>query len=249
VPLLRTADSWRKIPSLHSLTACQKILSKWKHLITTVCTFTTHSESLRDYTETAVPSLAGGRVEVTGKVNKGQAALFIFLALIISWYAFYKWNKRSLESNPAIELALSSAQKDAQPLIDAIEKYHTEHGFYPRSIKDLPYSALWGKYLYQTSSLNSVYKSLDCQRRVRDLMGWQTAEKRQKMQETQEECLLGYSQFLIKSQVQASHLNMYVFVVFDSTNPKWNVDWCTPNDNRRDYCGAELAKLREENRQ
>jgi hypothetical protein len=188
-------------------------------------------------------------VGVTGKVNKGQAALFIFLALIISWYAFYKWNKRSLESNPAVELALSSAQKDAQPLIEAIEKYHTEHGFYPRSIKDLPYNALWGKYLYQTSSLNSVYKSLDCQRRVRDLMGWQTAEKRQKMQETQEECLLGYSQFLIKSQVQASHLNMYVFVVFDSTNPKWNVDWCSPNNNRRDYCGADLAKLREENRQ
>ncbi len=183
------------------------------------------------------------------KMNKGQAALFIFLSLIISWYAFYKWNKRSLESNPAVVLALSSAQKEAQPLIGAIEKYHLEHGVYPGSIKDLPYSPLWGKYLYQPSALNSVYKSLDCQRRVRDLMGLQTAEKRQHMQETQEECLLGYAQFLVKSQVQTSHFHMYVFVVFDSTNPKWNVDWCSPNDRGRDYCGADLAKLRDDNRQ
>jgi hypothetical protein len=182
-------------------------------------------------------------------MNKGQAAFCIFLFLIFSWYAFYKWNKQSLESDPAVVLALSSAQKETQPLIGAMEKYHLAHGVYPRSIKELPYSPLWGKYLYQISSLNTVYTSLDCQQRVRDLMGWQTAEKRQTMQETQAECVLGYSQFLVKSEVQASHLHMHVFVVFDSTNPKWNVDWCNPNDRGRDYCGDDLAKLRDENRQ
>jgi len=182
-------------------------------------------------------------------MNKAQSGLVIFLFLIVSWYAFYKWNRRSLASNPAVAMTLSSAPAEAQPLIGALEKYHLTHGVYPRSIKELPHNNLWGKYLYQISQLNTVYKSLDCQQRVRDLTGWQTAQKIQRMQETQDECVLGYSQFVVKTQVQTSHLHMYVFVAFDSTNPKWDVDWCNPNDRGRDYCSDDLVKLREENRQ
>jgi hypothetical protein len=182
-------------------------------------------------------------------MNRAQSAFFVFLLVIFCCYAIYKWNRQSVEADPEVRLAVASARTEAQPLIDALEKYHLLHGVYPRSIKDLPQNYLWGKYLYQTSQLNAVYKSLDCQQRVRDLMGWQTAEKRQRMRETQVECLLGYSQFAVKTQVPTAHVRVYAFVVFDSTKAKWDVDWCDPTDNARNYCYDELLKLEEENRQ
>jgi hypothetical protein len=105
----------------------------------------------------------------------------------------------SLQSDPAVTLALSSARTEAQPLIDVLDQYHLKRGVYPRSIKELPKDHLWGNYLYQITPLNAVYKSLDCEQRVRDLMGWQTPEKRQQMLKTQDECVLGYSQFALKT--------------------------------------------------
>jgi hypothetical protein len=92
--------------------------------------------------------------------------------VILGWYSIHKVIRYSLEHDPKVSLALSTARTEALPLINDLEDFHRAHGFYPRSIKQLPRNNLWGKYLYDTNSLNVVYKSLDCQKRVRDLMGW-----------------------------------------------------------------------------
>jgi hypothetical protein len=182
-------------------------------------------------------------------MSKIRLGFIAFFLAILSMYAFHRWNRLSLESDPAATLALSSARTETKPLIDVLEQYHLAHGVYPKSVKELPKDSLWGKYLYEVMPLNAVYKSLDCQQRVRDWMGWQTADKRQRMLETQEECILGYSQFVLKSQVPALRQRKLVFVVFESTNPTWDVDWCSPGRHGRNFCFADLTKLREENRQ
>ena len=177
-------------------------------------------------------------------MSKARVGLLTFIIVIVCWYPLHRWRRYSLESDPNISSALSTAKTEALPLINALEEYHRAHGVYPRSIKQLPRNPLWGKYLYQTNDFSAVYQSLDCQKRVRDLIGWQTPEKRQRMLETQDECILGYSQFAIKSQVQPSHQRLFAFVVFESTNPQWDIDWC-----RRKGCYADLVKLQNENRQ
>lgn len=92
-------------------------------------------------------------------MSRAGLGFSIFVLAIFSVYAFHKWNRLSLESDPAVTLALSSARTELT------------HGVYPRSVKELPNNYLWGKYLYQASPLTTVYKSLECQQRVRDLMG------------------------------------------------------------------------------
>jgi hypothetical protein len=71
---------------------------------------------------------------------------------------------------------------------------------------------------------------------MRDLTGWQTTQKRLKTTETQDECILGYSQFVVRSQVQPLHQRTFAFVVFDSTNPKWDIDWCNTPQHGRNFC-------------
>jgi hypothetical protein len=182
-------------------------------------------------------------------MSKAQAGFSVFIILIVSLYSFHRVMRYSLENDPKVSLALSAAQTEALPLINNLEDFHRANGFYPRSIKQLPRNNLWGKYLYQTNSLNVVYKSLDCQRRMRDLTGWQTAEKRQKLAPTEDECIQGYSQFVIKSPVHPSHQQTFAFLMFESTNPKWDIDWCNTGDHGRNYCYEDLVKLQNENRQ
>lgn len=182
-------------------------------------------------------------------MSKVRLGFSIFVLAIFSVYAFHTQNRRSLQSDPVVTLALTSAPTEAQPLIGALEQYHLARGVYPRSVKELPKNHLWGKYLYQITPLNAVYKSLDCQQRVRDLMGWQTAEKRQQTQEVQDECLLGYSQFVLETQVQPSDRQMFVFVEFASANPQWDIDWCSSGSRGPSHCYEDLMKLRDENRQ
>jgi hypothetical protein len=182
-------------------------------------------------------------------MGKAQAAFAAFIILIVCLFSYHSLMRYFLESDGNVSSALSTAKTEALPLINDLEEYHRARGFYPRSIKQLPRNNLWGKYLYQVNDLNTVYQSLDCQKRVRDLMGWQTSGKRQKMLETRNECILGYSQFVIKSQVQPAHLQVYAFVVFDSTNPKWDVDWCNNSGEGRNFCHDDLEKLQDENRQ
>ena len=183
-------------------------------------------------------------------MSKARATFSIFILVILSWYLIHKVMRYSLENDPKVSLALSAAKTEALPLINDLEDFHRANGFYPRSIKQLPRNNLWGKYLYETNSLNVVYKSLECQKRMRDLMGWQTAEKRQQLAQTQDECILGYSQFVIKSQVQPSHLQTFAFVVFESTNPKWDIDWCdNSGQHGRNFCYDNLVKLQAENGQ
>jgi hypothetical protein len=183
-------------------------------------------------------------------MSKVRSGFIVFALVIFFAFASHWLNRSALKSDPDVMLALSAAQTETQPLIDALEQYHLEHGVYPRSVKDLPKNALWGKYLYQTWDLNSVYKSLDCQRRIHDLMGFQTPEKLQRFRDTRNECLLGYSQFILKTQVHPSRpRQMFVFVVFQSANPKWDIDWCSPGRHGPNHCYEELKELRAENRQ
>lgn len=79
--------------------------------------------------------------------------------------------------------------------------------------------------------------------------GMATTEKRLKTIETEDECILGYSQVVIKSQVQPSHQRTFAFVVFDSTNPKWDIDWCNSPEHGHNFCYENLMKLRDKNRQ
>jgi hypothetical protein len=183
------------------------------------------------------------------RMSKTRVGLSVFIIVIVVLFSYHKLMRYFLESDHNVSSALSTAKTEALPLIDALEEFHRARGFYPRSIKQLPRNPLWGKYLYQINDLNAVYQSLDCQKRVRDLMGWQTAEKRQKMLETKNECILGYSQFVIKSQVQPAPLHLYAFVIFESTNPQWDVDWCNHSGEGRNFCADDLEKLQDENRQ
>ena len=182
-------------------------------------------------------------------MSKPWAGFSVFVLVILSWYAFHKVMRYALGTDPKVSSALSTAKTEALPLINDLEDFHRAHGYFPRSIKRLPRNSLWGKYLYETNGLYVVYQSLDCQKRMRDLTGWQTTEKRLKTTETQDECILGYSQFVVKSQVQPLHQRTFAFVVFDSTNPKWDIDWCNTPQHGRNFCYDNLMKLQDDNRQ
>jgi len=134
--------------------------------------------------------------------------------------AFYTFNRRMLESDPVVAKALSSAPTEAKSLLDALDAYHLAHGVYPRSVKDLPRDPLWENISTRSIRFFAVYKSLDCQRRMHDLMGIQTPEKIRLGKETQAECLLGIRSSSSRPMCRQSTGSVCV-VVFDSANPKW----------------------------
>lgn len=185
-------------------------------------------------------------------MNRKKFVIIGLPVILVLMIASQSLRKHMLLTDPVTLTAIETAKTESKSLLAALEDYHHQNGVYPASVKELPRDPLWGKYLYKAQKLTAVYKSPDCQKRINDLMGFQTPEKIAKMAIAKAECLAGYSQFTIKSQIQPENYwnkNMFSYIVFESQNADWSVDWCHSTQRKHLHCDRDLFELQRENRQ
>ena len=110
----------------------------------------------------------------------GQRLLLIAiggcLAILGTCVSFHSTNRR-VDSDPAAQGNLAAAKEEAQPLLDALEKYRADTGLYPPTLDKLVPAylpSLRGIRIYRYSARSSdwVYKSEACADRRKTLEGW-----------------------------------------------------------------------------
>ena len=101
--------------------------------------------------------------------------VFAFCAAIIALWGHYHFTTVQVNSDPTSTPDLAAATETAQPLLDALEKYHGENGLYPTTLDQLPSSQLPSLrvrgYLYSANSADWVYRSDTCVAREKHLHG------------------------------------------------------------------------------
>ena len=142
----------------------------------------------------------------------------IFLALILITVVLAvkcSIQNKIYNSDPVIQNKLTEFKSESQPLKEALEKYHSVHGYYPISANNLPLSDNLSRY-YVVTQFNRVYKSLECR---------------------QKECISGYSEFYLKKLLKSWDLRVKVYGEFSSQTSQWSVCWREVRDrNINDNC-------------
>ena len=91
--------------------------------------------------------------------------VFVGCASIIALWGRYHFTTVQVNNDPTSTPDLAAATEAAQPLLDALEKYHAENGLYPATLDQLPSKQLPSLrvhgYLYSARG-DWVYKSDPC---------------------------------------------------------------------------------------
>jgi hypothetical protein len=161
---------------------------------------------------------------------------------------FHSTNRR-VDSDPASEAGLAAAQEEAEPLLDALEKYHGDSGLYPPTLDTLVPAYLPSlrgirMYRYSARSYDWVYKSDACADRRKSLDGWVLKEPKQYQKEVaafKQDCLTGYRYYQIQSHsFPADAQNPYTerWAYYDSSSRQWKVGWCSHSMSRGPTIGT-----------
>jgi hypothetical protein len=157
----------------------------------------------------------------------------VLVVLILGSLTLCSIDKLSLNSDPNVAPAFEQAKLDAKTLLGALDAYHAQHGFYPRSRNEVPVARnAWHGFLYVVSSLNRVYGSLDCAGRVREFQGPQALDAAylQRKATFLDQCVQGYSNFTLKSpRIETAwriNASLVAFAQFTSNDGAWNVGHC-----------------------
>jgi hypothetical protein len=161
---------------------------------------------------------------------------FICFLLAAFWLKWAMTNSRMLNDETS-KANLSAASQNATPLIEALEKYRADNGFYPitlnvlnagyhssRSMHSLLYSANLGDW---------IFKSQACTARQKSLQGWimETTDKYQsQVAQFQSECVAGYRNYALQSGDFPPSPNTYGFerwAYYTSVKKQWELGWCS----------------------
>jgi hypothetical protein len=162
--------------------------------------------------------------------------VLVGFALVFGLWANYHFTNLKVSEDPTSAPGLAAAKEAAQPLLDALEKYHTDNGLYPTTLDNLtganlPPVRVRHGYLY--SAAGWVYKSDTCAAREKQLHGWilkETKEYQREIDEFKQECVAGYRNYQLQSgdfprDPQTQHA-IERWAYFDSLTRQWSLGWC-----------------------
>ena len=161
------------------------------------------------------------------------AAIAVFAGC---WAHSYLSNVR-VDDDPDSESDLAAAQKNAQPLLDALEKYHTDNGLYPASLNQLSpgyfaSSAGLTAYRYSARHDDWVLQSDACLDREKS-PGHPTLQAANHtpyaVSRSQHDCLSGYREYQLQSpdfppDVASPYQERWAY--YDSQPQYWTMGWC-----------------------
>jgi hypothetical protein len=161
------------------------------------------------------------------------------LILIFGLWANYYFNNARANEDPTSAPDLAAATRAAQPVLEALEKYHAANGFYPVTldqlttagfIAHLPEHGRRHGFLY---SGDWVYKSDACAAREKPLHGWilkEVKEYQRQIDEFKQERVTGYREYQLQSgdfpRAAQSQQNIERWAYFDSNTRQWRLGWC-----------------------
>jgi hypothetical protein len=164
----------------------------------------------------------------------GGIALLIVFAF---WMQYHSANVR-VNAAPTSGPNLVGAEVTAQPLVDALEKYHADYGLYPIALAGLggeylPTVKPFSRFLYSAKMGEKVLKSDECKARDKKLYGWIMKDQREYQKELdqfEQDCVSGYRQFTLQSadfpqDPQARYMERWA--AYDSQTKQWSLGWCS----------------------
>ena len=177
-----------------------------------------------------------------------RTAGFLGFALMVVLCGEYYLTNVAVNKNPTSEPDLMEATRSAQPLLEALEKYHADNGLYPTTLDSLTAAdlhSLLGRhgFLYSARKGDWVYKSDTCVAREKQLEGWilkPVKEYQKEIDEYKRECVTGYRAYQLQSgdfprDPQTRYTERWAY--FDSQTRQWSLGWCTDNGRRRQEIG------------
>ena len=170
------------------------------------------------------------------------------LAIFGMYMNFHSINRR-VDSDPASQANLAAAKREAQPLLDALERYRGDTGLYPPTLDKLVPAylpSLQGIRIYRYSArrYDWVYKSDACADRRKTLDGWVLREAKQYQKEVadfKQDCLTGFRYYQLQSHnFLADAQNPYTerWAYYDSSSRQWSVGWCSHSTSRGPTMGT-----------
>jgi hypothetical protein len=180
-----------------------------------------------------------------------QVIAFVILAgSIAMWWRYHSANIR-VADDPTSQAALEANTQQAQPLVEALEKFRVENGLYPTTLNQLAPAYLpsvqpFIAYRYSARHSEWVFVSDACISRGKTLQGWVLREAkayRTEVAQFKHECLTGYRDYQLQSpdfppDVQSRYIERWAY--YDSQPQHWVLGWCehVPASKGR---GSELA--------
>jgi len=159
-------------------------------------------------------------------------ALAVPLAL---WARFHLATLRAY-ANPGAEPNVTAAAEQAQPVIDALEKYRADNGLYPASLDRLSPGYLASTetlrgFRYSARRSDWVFQSDACLAREQVLEWKLTGVKANRPQAARfaDDCLSGFRDYQLQSPDFSHDGNSrYVerWAYYDSQPQHWTVGWC-----------------------
>ena len=154
----------------------------------------------------------------------------VVLTAIFGYFAVYYVPKMQYEGK------MTAAADSARPLIEALEKYRTDNGFYPTFL-----NRLGGKYrssgwraegvLYSAYRFDWIIKSDEaCAARKKSVEGWimkTTAEAQADLLRFQQECVTGYRDYELQSKDFTYAYGTERWAFYESKHGKWSLGSCT----------------------
>ena len=182
-----------------------------------------------------VTASSQGKMTLTERL---RTAAFLGFALMVGLCGEYYLTNVAVNKNPTSEPDLMEATRSAQPLLEALEKYHADNGLYPTTLDSLAgadFHSLLGRhgFLYSARNGDWVFKSDTCAAREKQLHGWilkEVKEYQREIDEFKQECVTGYRYYQLQSgdfppDAQTQH---YIerWAYFDSKTRQWSLGWC-----------------------
>jgi hypothetical protein len=173
------------------------------------------------------------------------------LLIVLVWAKFYITRAR-VNSDATSETDMLAAKEKAQPLIEALEKYRVDNGFYPTMLDSLngeylspekltPFRTVLSSkregtrlFLYSAYPYDRlIIKSDACAARDKSLQGWimePTKEYQQQVAQFNLDCVTGYRNYELQSgdfppDWQSYRIERWAY--YESGQKQWSVGWCS----------------------
>jgi len=161
------------------------------------------------------------------------AAIAIFAG---SW-ARSHFSTLRVDTDPHSEFELAAAQKGAQPLLDALEKYRADNGLYPASLKQLTPGYLapsedLSAYRYSARHDDWILQSDAClgpEKNPGQPILQAAKHTPNTVSRAQHDCLSGYREYQLQSadfQQNAESQYLARWAYYDSQPQYWTLGWC-----------------------
>jgi hypothetical protein len=162
---------------------------------------------------------------------------FVMLASTTALWARYHFTNLRIADNPTSQADLEANRQQAQPLVDALEKYRADNGLYPTALSQLAPAYLptltgYSAFRYSARRSDWVYLSDACITREKTFEGWVLQEAKsyqQSVAQFKHECVTGYRDFQLQSpdfapDAQSRYLERWAY--YDSQPQHWVLGWC-----------------------